>query len=210
MKLIYLYQDVLSWNNFVGNKLNKKGLEELYTNLVKEETTEIFDSIKSNDSVEFLDGVCDTLVVGSFLLAVKKQKDFENYKLSFNKVNVEPSINYLETLINENVLNNIEEILSLVENIGYSSGLNIELAFKEVMESNWSKFPLIEKVNPVEEIKYIEDQGRYKNINFEKNIDLNGNERYIFKDGNGKVVKPSTFKEPQLKEFIPKDFKIFK
>ena len=101
-------------------------------------------------------------------------------------------------------------MLSLVENIGYSSGLNIELAFKEVMESNWSKFPLVDNVNPLDEVKYIENQGRYTNVRFERNIDLNGNERYIFKDGNGKVVKPSTFKEPKLANFIPESFKIFK
>ena len=40
MNLIYLYQDVVAWNNFVGNVLNKEGLQELYINLVKEETTE--------------------------------------------------------------------------------------------------------------------------------------------------------------------------
>lgn len=209
MNLVYLYQDVVSWNNFVGNVLDKEGLKDLYINLVKEETTEIFDSIKTNDSVEFLDGVCDTLVVGSFLLAVKNQKDFKDYELSFKNVNIEPSIHYLEKLINENVFENIEQILSLVENIGYSSGLDIEKAFKEVMESNWSKFPLVDTVNPLNEVKYIEEQGRYKNVRFERNIDLEDNERYIFKDGNGKVVKPSTFKEPQLKEFIPESFKIF-
>lgn len=210
MNLIYLYQDVVAWNNFVGNVLNKEGLQELYINLVKEETTEIFDSIKTNDAVEFLDGVCDTLVVGSFLLAVKNQKDFKDYDLSFKEVNIEPSINYLKDLINEDVFKNIEKVLSLVENIGYSSGLNIELAFKEVMESNWSKFPLVDNVNPLNEVKYIENQGRYTNVRFERNIDLNGNERYIFKDGNGKVVKPSTFKEPKLANFIPESFKIFK
>lgn len=210
MNLIYLYQDVVSWNNFVGNVLNKEGLKELYINLVKEETTEIFDSIKTNDAVEFLDGVCDTLVVGSFLLAVKNQKDFKDYDLSFKEVNIEPSINYLKDLINEDVFKNIEKVLSLVENIGYSSGLDIELAFKEVMESNWSKFPLVDNVNPLNEVKYIEDQGRYTNVRFERNVDLNGNERYIFKDGNGKVVKPSTFKEPKLANFIPESFKIFK
>lgn len=210
MNLIYLYQDVVSWNNFVGNVLNKEGLKELYIDLVKEETTEIFDSIKTNDAVEFLDGVCDTLVVGSFLLAVKNQKDFKDYDLSFKEVNIEPSINYLKDLINEDVFKNIEKVLSLVENIGYSSGLNIELAFKEVMESNWSKFPLVDNVNPLNEVKYIEDQGRYTNVRFERNVDLNGNERYIFKDGNGKVVKPSTFKEPKLANFIPESFKIFK
>ena len=210
MNLIYLYQDVVAWNNFVGNVLNKEGLQELYINLVKEETTEIFDSIKTNDAVEFLDGVCDTLVVGSFLLAVKNQKDFKDYDLSFKEVNIEPSINYLKDLINEDVFKNIEKVLSLVENIGYSSGLNIELAFKEVMESNWSKFPLVDNVNPLNEVKYIENQGRYTNVRFERNIDLNGNERYIFKDGNGKVVKQSTFKEPKLANFIPESFKIFK
>ena len=210
MNLIYLYQDVVAWNNFVGNVLNKEGLQELYIDLVKEETTEIFDSIKTNDAVEFLDGVCDTLVVGSFLLAVKNQKDFKDYDLSFKEVNIEPSINYLKDLINEDVFKNIEKVLSLVENIGYSSGLNIELAFKEVMESNWSKFPLVDNVNPLDEVKYIENQGRYTNVRFERNIDLNGNERYIFKDGNGKVVKPSTFKEPKLANFIPESFKIFK
>ena len=107
MNLIYLYQDVVAWNNFVGNVLNKEGLQELYINLVKEETTEIFDSIKTNDAVEFLDGVCDTLVVGSFLLAVKNQKDFKDYDLSFKEVNIEPSINYLKDLINEDVFKNI-------------------------------------------------------------------------------------------------------
>lgn len=210
MNLVYWYQDVVSWNNFVGNKLDKAGLSDLYVNLVKEETTEIFDSIASNDPIEFLDGVCDTLVVGSFLLAVKKQSDFEDYLINFQKVDVKDAITKLKYLVESDTYSNIEEIMILVENIAYSSGINVEKAFEEVMRSNWSKFPLKDSVIPLNDVKGIEDQGRYNNVRFEMNIDSKNNERYIFKDGNGKVVKPSTFEEPQLSEFIPEGYVIFK
>jgi NTP pyrophosphatase (non-canonical NTP hydrolase) len=210
MNLINLYQDVISWNDFVGNKINNKELSNLYIDLVKEETQEIFDSIENVDAAEFLDGICDTLVVGSFLLALKRQRDFSDYEISKQHVDFKESIFKLRKLVQYNTYENIEEIIILVENISYSLDLDIEKSFEEVMISNWSKFPLIENVTPLNEIKYIESKGRYKEVRFEKNIDSKSLDRYIFKDGNGKVVKPSTFKEPKLSQFIPESFVIFK
>ena len=206
MNLIPFYQDVISWNSFVGNDINNSKLKDLYVNLVLEESTEIFDSIKDNDPIEFIDGVCDSLVVGSFLMALKRKEDFKNHKVAIENVELDTSIMALNDLVKNDTLNNIEKIIDLLEKLSSTIEVDIIKACEEVMFSNWSKFPLISEVNPNKEVSFIENQGRYTNISFESKLDNSGNERFVFKDGNGKVVKPSTFKDPALKEFITKSF----
>lgn len=74
-------------------------------------------------------------------------------------------------------------------------------AFNAVMESNYSKFPLIEEIDsPEQECKDIEERsnGRYTGVTFKTVEDNEGNKRYVFKDSNGKIVKPKTYKEPVL------------
>jgi hypothetical protein len=208
MNLIPFYQDVISWNSFVGNDISNKKLQDLYVNLVIEESTEIFDSIKDKDPIEFIDGLCDSLVVGSFLMAVKRGQDFTEHKVEEGSVNIVNSIALLEELIKEDCLVHIESIISLLEKIANSVDIDTVKSCEEVMFSNWSKFPLVSEVNPESEVKYIENQGRYSNVTFSTKIDTQKNERFIFKDGNGKVVKPSTFKDPVLNIFVTDAFKI--
>ena len=76
------------------------------------------------------------------------------------------------------------------------------------MISNWSKFPLLKSVDPEQEIENIENAGRYHNISYSVKVDSKGQERYIFKDENGKVVKPSTFQDPRLSQFAVERFKV--
>jgi len=210
MNLIPFYQDVIAWNSFAGNEIQNSDKKELYIDLVDEESQEIIDSIKAKDPIEFIDGLCDTLVVGFFLLALKKEDKLENFKSTLNKLDIQKiniSIENLSKLKEDGILLNIEEIIKIVETICYSLDFDTVSACEEVMISNWSKFPLIEFVDPEKEIAYIESQKKYTDISYSIKTDLYGKRRYIFKNGNNKVVKPSTFKDPRLAMFVTEQVK---
>jgi NTP pyrophosphatase (non-canonical NTP hydrolase) len=95
----------------------------------------------------------------------------------------------------------------LVTAIGLAYMLNMDIvgAFNEVAESNLSKFIHVGKdeLSPQQltdfanECNQIELQGRYSNVQWKRQ-----GEYVVFLDGNGKIVKPSTFKEPNLEQFI--------
>jgi hypothetical protein len=84
-------------------------------------------------------------------------------------------------------------------------GMDIVGAFNEVAESNLSKFIRVGtgEISPQQladfanECNQIESQGRYSNVHWKRQ-----GEYVVFLDGNGKIVKPSTFKEPNLEQFI--------
>ena len=208
MNLIPFYKDVISWNDFAGNDINNKKLINLYIDLVKEESTEVFDSIKDNDPVEFLDGVADSLVVGSFLQALVHGDSFEEHTVSSKKGDLNTLIEELKVLVSEPEKKS-KEIIFKLEEISNSTDSDILACCQNVMESNWSKFPLITEVNPEDEIKFIESQGRYSGIVFEVKTDSAGSERFIFKSDKGKIVKPSTFKEPTLQQFVTEELNNF-
>jgi hypothetical protein len=205
MNLKPFYQDVLSWNDFAGNNINNKKLIELYEDLVREESKEIFDSLKDNDAVEFIDGVSDSLVVGSFLKALIYDENYENHSTSTEKGDLNQLISKLETLVVD-PKGNINEIILILEIMSNSVEVNLVDCCEEVMISNWSKFPLITDVNPENETTFIENQGRYSGIVFEIKLDSSNEKRYIFKNNKGKIVKPSTFQEPRLKDFLSESF----
>jgi hypothetical protein len=205
MNLKPFYQDVLSWNDFAGNNINNKKLIELYEDLVREESKEIFDSLKDNDAVEFIDGVSDSLVVGSFLKALIYDENYENHSTSTEKGDLNQLISKLETLLVD-PKGNINEIILILEIMSNSVEVNLVDCCEEVMISNWSKFPLITDVNPENETTFIENQGRYSGIVFEIKLDSSNEKRYIFKNNKGKIVKPSTFQEPRLKDFLSESF----
>ena len=79
--------------------------------------------------------------------------------------------------------------------LGYMLGMNVEGAFKEVAASNLSKFikvsgelTLDQMVQFEDECKQIESQGRYSGVTWSRKGDY-----VVFTDGNGKIVKPSTY-----------------
>ncbi len=208
MNLIPFYKDVVSWNNFAGNSIDNKSLIDLYENLVDEESKEVFDSIIDKDPVEFLDGIADSLVVGSFLQALVFNYNFENHVITKNNGDLSSLITELRNLVKQ-PKENILDIITTLEKISNSIDVDINKCCEEVMISNWSKFPKTDLVIPENEINHIESQGRYSGIVFEIKKDTNGIERYIFKNNKGKIVKPSTFKEPRLSQFVTEDLRNF-
>lgn len=226
MNLVNFYENVLSWNFFGGNSLSKDNIENVYLNLVKEESNEIIEGVDKKDHVLFLDGLCDTLVVTSFLCAV--QKNYKNeillndYQIAKPTNNFEFFISELKALkgyVPENIENESDHlkslqlikinsfcILKLVESYIQSFDIDYVGACFEIMRSNWSKYPLVSETNPEFEKTYIESQGRYKNITYTVKTDSEGNDRYIFKDEKNKIVKPSKFSDPDLKPFLTEQF----
>jgi NTP pyrophosphatase (non-canonical NTP hydrolase) len=95
----------------------------------------------------------------------------------------------------------------LVTAIGLAYMLNMDIvgAFNEVAESNLSKFLYVgsgelsglQLAELNKDCIDIESQGRYSGVHWKRQ-----GEYVVFLDGNGKIVKPSTFKEPNLEQFI--------
>jgi hypothetical protein len=211
--LVPFYENVLNWNKFAGNEVTNEKLVGLYVNLVKEELSEIFHAVEVDDVVEYIDGLVDSLVVGSYLYALKKQSGFDGYLESFDIVeNLKNSIDKLESIYNsEQIENEISVVMAFLESVAFTINGNVDIigACDEVMYSNWSKFPMVTEVNPEDEIVFIESQGRYTGITFKKSLDAKGVERFIFYSDKGKIVKPSTFKEPRLSQFIHNEWSPF-
>ena len=61
-----LYKGVLDLNDMIGLDTSSEPLKGLYKALRQEEVGEIFKAIDEEDAVEFLDGVIDGLVIGSY------------------------------------------------------------------------------------------------------------------------------------------------
>ena len=99
--------------------------------------------------------------------------------------------NYIEAV---DALNDLTMTMDSITMLRYLEAVNI---------SNLSKFPPVGSVCPKEECAYIEAQGRYEDVYFQKRKLEEGKTVYIFKrnydkkDGvtysNGKYLKPSTF-----------------
>ncbi len=226
MNLIDFYKDVLNWNYFGGNSLSKDNIENVYLKLVKEESNEIMEGVEEKDHVLFLDGLCDTLVVTSFLCAVQKNYKGEEFLLNYETAKPFSDFNFFISELKAlkgyvpKIIENEEDnkkslqlikinsfcIIKLVESYIQSLDLDYVAACFEVMRSNWSKYPLVSETDPIFEKEFIESQGRYKNIYYTIKKDDNGNDRYIFKDENHKIVKPSKFSEPDLKQFVTPKF----
>lgn len=198
------YKDVIDWNAFSGNRYNNSELVDVYVSFVEEEMSEMFDEIDEGNDVGYLNELADSLVVGSFLYAVVNSEDFSVYDREPEAIDdFEQSIVKLKKLFNQkNHSENINTLLEMLEDIAYSSDMDVIAACEEVMTANWSKFPLVTDVDPEKEVQYIEKDGRYKGVTYETRKDAQGNERYIFKSDTGKVVKPSTFKKADLTDLV--------
>ena len=229
-RFVSFYKDILLMNEFVGNKIEDPRLINLYADLTLEEMSEIFDASDDNDIIEFVDGIVDTMVVGSYLYALKNKDNFNDYGVVYDISAIDKQSNlsflsqtkiyndalkkasesslcqsgidifyYFNTLVKD-----VEKIIRYVEEISTSidpNDIDIFACCDEVSRSNWTKFPKLECVNPDDEVKHIESQGRYTGVTY-KIKNLNGDDRVIFYSDKGKFVKPSTFENPNFTNFI--------
>lgn len=232
--LTKLYQGVRNTNKFLGLE-NSPELQDTYYNLRREEVGELFTAIVDGNKVEFLDAVVDGLVVVGYEYFLNyKEPPVGDYSLK-SELELEEMVDDLS--IYYDYESQYDSTLTYLELIFNEVGINHMQAVNEVLESNWSKFPTVRKLvdgmvnsnsylafhgmNPdhkysdffiKEQIKIIENQGRYFDVFHElRHDDSIGEDRVIFwakgeKQPDGsikefkapKYVKPCTFKEPDF------------
>lgn len=105
-----------------------------------------------------------------------------------------------KTLLADGIADSVTTLIGM----GYMAGIDVEGAFAEVAASNLSKFIKVvgeltqeQLAQFAEECNNIESQGRYSGVTWSRKGDY-----VVFTDGNGKIVKPSTYFEPKLEKFI--------
>lgn len=204
-------QEVIAWNKIARNGKEERTIETLtlQSQLVDEEAEELLKAISENDEIEFLDAWCDLFVVLSYYVYLKEitPLDLENLFKKYETTYL--SYCYNDTL--EDLVLDIKEykdeesLIYVCRALLDYKGKGFE-ALLEVLKSNNSKFPLVKNYpqssHQVEECKRIEvnSKGRYKNVSC-KVI----NNRICFFDSNNKIMKPSTFVEPNLIPYIQKE-----
>ena len=72
-------------------------------------------------------------------------------------------------------------------------------AYENVVESNFSKYPLTEDIMIGAELEWFETLSKYDDVCVEE---FDGHFIFRCDNGDGKIVKPRTFVEPNLEQFI--------
>lgn len=189
---------------------------------VEEEINELIEGIDKKSRVEVVDALCDIFVVASYwdflveLLSCgniesSRQKTLEALHETKQLIdNNYPFKNYFTDNICKGYDNNCpKSVLIGALAILQSTNIDYHSALDSVLSSNESKLPLVvhfhnDDYNHLtlddhisKECKDIEirNNGRYKGVKGEI-----FNKRVVFRDQNGKIMKPYTFFEPSLED----------
>lgn len=185
---------VIEWNKVANGGQHSTDIEgqKKYT---LSECEELDDAIKENDSIEILDAVCDIFVTASYLrfqLDNCVLKDFDtSHKMEhfFFKGGVE----------NETILHNDVFRLLVWACMKFSKHQVLDY-MERVLSSNESKFVPDELWDKEYEERMAAE--KYSERGFKDIVgvpgELNGTKVWILRadNGKGKILKPTTFKEP--------------
>lgn len=190
--------DVVKFNMIASNGLMDKSPKkfELQRKLVLEEVDETIAALIDNNLVEIADGLCDVFVTAGFeeVMNGRIVEDIYGYKMSKGSFLVSATMLYEE----DNVF---PVVCSMI-----ASMKNGKEMLQEVNRSNLSKF---EKYHPEMEqdfdleCKQIEERskGRYTGVAWSV-TEYDGTKYVVYKDSKGKIMKPTCFKEPNIKQYI--------
>lgn len=215
-------QDVIDWNATARNLTHTFTAQDLdnQTAYVHEEVMETIAGIATKDLKETLDGVADifvTLVYKYFLMRGEFNNDLVIEDLMGEDVPDSPRMrqDYLLSLASTISTNNL--FATGVEDIRFTISLlyllmhtveelhNIDMhaVVDAVMVSNWSKFPPADSIDPVAMCEWIEEVRKRENVGYAF-AEVAGVKRVTFRDNNGagKIMKPSTFVEPDLSALL--------
>ena len=212
-----MLEDVVKWNEVGGNDVGDKSLIPTYTKLSREEMfgqNEFLQGWFTGDKVMQADGVGDLIFTAGFLSELSESCD--NF--------IVPPEQYVSDFETEEVVAMLCESLIVTAShallrehlfafcLKMSEYMDVESIFKEISASNFSKFvPEDELYGGFcldGEVELIESQGRYGGVSYKR-----VGEYWVFTAERDlesgvvfdkpKVVKPSTFKEPNdLGRFI--------
>lgn len=211
-----ILHEVVQWNKVGGNDVGDKSLIPIYTQLAREEmfgTNEFLQGWFTGDKVMTADGVGDLLFTAGMLCELYGSCDTfiippETYVSDFSDGEVISML--CEDLITKILPTSREHLFALC--LKMSEYMDVEAVFAEISKSNFSKFVHQDELYGGfcldGEVDYIENQGRYGGISyklvgdycvFTAEKDLKSG--VVF--DKSKLVKPSTFKEPEdLGRFI--------
>jgi hypothetical protein len=201
--------------------------KDLQHSFVLEEFKEVCEAIEKQDKDEVISEFCDLVVVASysdfleclneninkyiddaFTFSVRKFNKYE-----FALYNIQEAVRF------KDYVQVCHLAAEAIENIG-----NFEHIANGILEANWSKLPTVDEFktkcvltnwkfdeydkNPRAiplnlcvdyQIKKLEElfEGRYNGF-YHQVVEVDGVERIVFKDSNGKIMKPITFKKFSL------------
>lgn len=206
------FKRVVAWNATAreGKHDFSDDTLDLQYKLVNEEVNELEKAIDLSDKVEVLDALCDIFVVGSYFHFLQHKGELKDF--SFTILNPLSGIDYYTSLIYD--FKTLENGLMLTQDVCallYQFDGFYTKALTEVLDSNDSKFPelshfgkqkskreakLLEECKAIEEKSKDREEGAYTGVTYRICGD-----KVVFLDSNGKIMKPSTFKKPNLKPF---------
>jgi len=192
----------IEWNRIgAGGQFDmSEQRKQLQQECLLEELQELQDAIAANDEVGIVDALCDILFVGIYAAALDdmhfcRGRDFNVYPRTAYHT-LQELADKLSSFIDFKYY--LTTCLSVVSSSVYFN-FDLKKAYENVVMSNWTKYPLIEDIVLSDELEWFKTSSKYKDVVAQE---VDGH--YVFRcdNGNGKVVKYSGYKEPQLKQFI--------
>lgn len=212
------FNRVVSWNATARNGQHDFSQEakDFQLSLVLEEfegEDELMDGYNGSNKSMVLDALCDVFVTASYLYFQQQSGNVDSVVIK----NPDPNADYVFSLQNsiKGTYSGKDAVINACSLLYMFDG-NSTKGLTEVLNSNDSKFPEVinkdgmkmfldtegNEVDPEEECRNIEERnaGRYTGVSYII-VQDNGVERFIFKSDKGKIVKPSSFFEPDLEKF---------
>lgn len=207
--LVKYAKHVVDWNSIAASAKGEFTPLEKQWEFVGEELEETITALIENDRKEVVDGACDLFVVASYAYWLSN-----NYSLSSEKyLTYNPDLKFspgksLDAFANEDY----EEMLKLSTALLFGIDMQLDKNMSSVLESNDSKYPTVIEVRSLHkdldlvealeaECACIEERnnGRYEGVHFSivKGV-LGQEDRVVFFDKGGKIMKPGTFKKPNI------------
>ncbi|YP_009859160.1 nucleotide pyrophosphohydrolase [Klebsiella phage KpS8] len=205
--LVKYAKHVVDWNSIAASAKGEFTPLEKQWEFVGEELQETVTALIENDRKEVVDGACDLFVVASYAYWLSMSN---NYSLSLT---YNPDLKFspgkaFDAFANEDY----EEMLKLSTALLFSLDMQLDKNMSSVLESNDSKYPTVTEVMSLHkgleladsleaECACIEERnnGRYEGVHFSivKGV-LGQEDRVVFFDKGGKIMKPGTFKKPNI------------
>ena len=218
--LTTLLGQTIKWNKVanLGEFDFSQERKDLQFKCLKEEFDELLTAIRDDDDVEMLDALCDILFVGiyGFFLENEGKINLDSFIGTYDMIDTSengifkdggalfgafsqelPALFDAEEAIGRSLI--YQALCQFAINVGLVLEIDLKGAYKNVVQSNFSKFPLTEDVKLGAELEWFNAVSKYDDVTVEEH-----DGRYIFRcdGGDGKIVKPRLFVEPELEEFI--------
>lgn len=205
--------EVVAWNKVSrgGEHVFSPEEEVKQLDYCLEEIQETLEAYEEGNLVEVLDGLADCLVTLSYLIALGREGDVQCFEFIKGGFVPDNTNNFYQRLagsyqrLSTDYPMLIDAEVALLDVIGALNSINDQWnesvdvvgVIEEVLDSNWSKFPHLDQVIPMEECKWIEEHRGKEGVTYS----VIGN-KVVFRDKGGKIMKPSTFKEPNIAQHI--------